>query len=180
MIKRWPKIVLASMTAIFVAFALVALPATSRLLPSIRVHAQVDTSDAVNDPTCKKPSFLGLKPWYYYLPLNRPSTDPNKPPDQNKCVVNLGLTDATQNVYKPNVNKLWLIGIVVFEDLLRVAGLVAVGFVIYAGVRYITSQGEPDQRHAAMGTLVDALIGVAIAVAGATIVAFVANKLTGP
>ncbi len=135
--------------------------------------------DTANCSDCPKPSFFGLKPWYYYLPLKRPPQNLPGGPVTGKCVVDLALTDSSQNTNEGNINKLWLIGIVLFEDLLRIASLVAVVFVIYGGVRYITSQGEPDQTKAAQGTIIDALIGLVIAIVGATVVAFIGNHLGG-
>ena len=63
----------------------------------------------------------------------------------------------------------------IFEDLLRVAGVAAVGFVIYGGFRYTTSQGSPEQTGAALGTILHALIGLAIAIIAATSIAFIAH-----
>jgi hypothetical protein len=78
-----------------------------------------------------------------------------------------------------NWSQLWLIGIVVFEDLLRIAGIVAVGYVIYGGINYQTSQGEPENTHRARQTITNAMIGVVIAVLGSAAVNFIGNRLGG-
>ena len=159
---RLKQLIAAGCLTFLLGFTIVALPAR---------HAYAQTSD----PRCAKKSFFGLKPWYYYLPLANPSAD------STRCTVDLSLTTSGQGA-KPDttqINKLWLVGIVLFEDLLRVSALLAVGFVMYGGVRYITSQGEPEHTKAALNTIINALIGLAIAVAGATIISFVGKRLGG-
>lgn len=65
----------------------------------------------------------------------------------------------------------------VIEILLRVSAMVAVGFVIYGGYRFILSQGEPDQTNAARSTIINALIGLVIVVSATVIVTFVFNSV---
>lgn len=120
--------------------------------------------------TCKSNTFFGLIPWYQYLKVG---------PDQSgKCAVNIDLW-SNGNSNTSNLNAIWLIGLAIFDDLLRVAGMVAVGFIIYGGIRYMTSQGEPETTNAARGTIINALIGLAIAVIAATTVSFIGNSLGG-
>lgn len=71
---------------------------------------------------------------------------------------------------------IWLIVMAIIEILLRVAAILAVIFVIYAGISYTTSQGDPDATGRAKGTLVNSLIGLAISVMAAAIVAFIAGS----
>lgn len=137
-------------------------------LPPRHTFAQAPDPSA----SCHKNSFLGLKPWYFYLPLSVDSSTG----ESTKCHVDLTLSTGDQPNFD-HIKELWLIAIVLFEDLLRVAALAAVGFVMYGGVRYITSQGEPENTKAALNTIINALIGLAIAVAGSTLVAFVARRL---
>lgn len=70
-----------------------------------------------------------------------------------------------------------LIAAAIIEILLRIAALVAVGFVLYGGVQYIMSQGEPDRLTAARSTIINALIGLAIAVVSIAVVVYVAGRL---
>jgi len=120
------------------------------------------TRFAATIESCQKGSFFGLKPWYQYLPLN------------DDCSIGLKLSEGPSQW-----NQLWLIGVVIFEDLLRIAGLVAFGFIIYGGIRYITSQGEPDNPRQALHTILNAVIGLAIAIIGSVVVAYIGNKLGG-
>jgi hypothetical protein len=70
----------------------------------------------------------------------------------------------------------WLIVAAVIEILLRLAALAAVALVLYGGVQYITSQGDPGKTKQARGTIVSAVIGLLISVSAATIVTFVAGQ----
>lgn len=64
------------------------------------------------------------------------------------------------------------------EIMLWVAGVVAVGFVIYGGIRYTMSQGAPDKLQAARQTILNGIIGLVIAVLAVAIVNLVSNILS--
>lgn len=63
------------------------------------------------------------------------------------------------------------------EILLRLGAIVAVGFVIYGGFMYMTSQGEPDKAAAARTTILNALIGLVLAILATAIVSFIGGQL---
>ncbi len=71
----------------------------------------------------------------------------------------------------------WLVVAAIIEILIRVAALMAVAFVMYGGVSYMLSQGEPDKTAQARRTIVNALIGLALAISAAAIIAFVAGRI---
>ncbi len=109
---------------------------------------------------CPGGSFLGFPTWYHYLP---------------------GVTDSTTGLCSPQITNLsdaWLIVAAIIEILLRVAGLAAVIFVIYGGVSFVTSEGDPEKAKGARSTIINALIGLAIAVAASAIIAFIAGSIT--
>ncbi|HVI60913.1 MAG TPA: hypothetical protein VM535_02010 [Candidatus Saccharimonadales bacterium] len=110
--------------------------------------------------------FFGIPRWYEYLPGVLAFKDPANPGAGTICTPQL--SDLTNT---------WLIAAAVIEILLRIAALVAVAFVIYGGFNYMTSQGEPDATGRAKGTVVNALIGLAIAVMAAAIVTFIAGRV---
>lgn len=58
-----------------------------------------------------------------------------------------------------------------------IAGLVAVAVLVYAGVSYATSGGEPGKTKKASQAMVYALIGLVIVLLAAVITNFVAGKL---
>ena len=81
---------------------------------------------------------------------------------------------------QPRINGLtdiWLVVAAVIEILLRVAAIVAVAFIIYGGFSYTTSQGDPEATGRAKGTLVNALVGLAVAVMAAAVVSFIAKSI---
>ena len=116
----------------------------------------------VNDCDPKQGSgrFLGLPYWFEYLPGQKDAL--------GRCV-------PTFNWNQPE--SLWGVGLALIDILLRVVVLVAVGFVIYAGFQYMTSSGEPDKTKAAKETIVNALIGMVIAIVASVIVGFIGNSI---
>jgi hypothetical protein len=101
--------------------------------------------------------FLNFPTWYKYL--NPTFVD-------GECRLDFEFPD--------DIGKVLL---AVVEILLRVAGLVAVGFVVYGGVRYVLSLGNPESTKNARGTIINALIGLIIAASATAIVNLVAGNL---
>lgn len=117
------------------------------------------------DACTSKPTFLGiLKPWYQYLTLAKDST---------------GHCSVANFTALGNHSGFLLIALAILDDLIRIAALVAVGYVIYGGIQYTTSQGSPDATSRAQSTIINALVGVVLAVLAASIVAFIGNRLGG-
>lgn len=109
---------------------------------------------------CDEPNFFGLVPWYHYLNVD------------GKCeILNFTVLNSGKSSDIP------LILLAVVDDLLRIAGIVAVAFVIYGAIQYITSQGEPDKTAKAQSSIINALIGLGIAIIAVTLVTFIGNKL---
>lgn len=74
---------------------------------------------------------------------------------------------------------IWLIGLVVLDMLLRLAGFLAVVSIIIAGARLITAEGNPEKGVAARNRLTNSLIGLAIAVSATALVGFLGHELGG-
>lgn len=107
---------------------------------------------------CSNGNFFGFPSWYMYLP---------------------GTTDVNGNCVPQvtNINDVWLIVAAGLEILTRLAALVAVGYVVYSGFMYLTSQGEPDKTaHARMG-LIAALVGLGISVTAAVVIGYIAGSI---
>lgn len=113
---------------------------------------------------CEAHSFFGLLPWYRYLQLDPKTCD----------VINFNLLPGGGQQ-----SDLLLIMLAVVDDLLRIAGLVAVGFIIYASISFITSQGNPEDTARARGTAINAIIGLVVAIVAVVFVSFIGNKLGG-
>ena len=110
---------------------------------------------------CRPSNFLGLVPWYKYLEVG--------PKDGNPCaVLNFQVLGSGSDI------PLLLLALV--DNLLRIAGLIAVIFVIYGGIMYATSQGSPDQTAKAQTTIISALAGLVIAIIAVTFVSFIGKQ----
>lgn len=120
------------------------------------------------DTVCNPNStFFGLPVWYKYLNV-KPDTTPNANAH--------GACDFSGVALWPPTD-LGLIGLAILDDLLRIAGIVAIAFIVYGGILYVTSQGEPDKTKQAMNTIVNALIGLAVALVAVAFVSFIGNQL---
>jgi hypothetical protein len=111
---------------------------------------------------CTKNGFFGFPHWYQYLNVQQ---------------VDIYGTQTCQVVNFKFPGDLTLVVLAILDIMLRIAGIVAVGFVIYGAIQYITSQGEPDGIKKAQNTIVNALIGMVIAITATAAVAFIGNSL---
>jgi hypothetical protein len=106
--------------------------------------------------------FFGLPTWYKYLP------------GETTTESLTGLESCTPKL--TNIADVWLIGAAILDILLRLAAMLAVFYIVFAGVKYIQSQGQPDQTKKAKDALVNAIVGLVIAVAATVLVSFVAGR----
>lgn len=104
-------------------------------------------------------NFLGFPKWYKYLS-------------------GVEETGGTCGVAMSGLNDVWLIVLAVIELLLRVAILVAIAFVLIGGFKFIISRANPDKTNTAKNTLIDALVGLVIAVAATAVVSFIAGRFS--
>lgn len=108
---------------------------------------------------CGGGRFLGFPHWYQYLK---------------------GVTDSKTKLCSPalsSINDVWLILAAIIEIMLRVAALAAVVYVIYGGILYTLSQGEPEKTSKARNTILNALIGLVISLLAASTVTFLAERI---
>lgn len=103
---------------------------------------------------------LGLPTWYKYLDGNTSGA---------KCTPVIDFTNHPEDIGK--------ILLAVFEIVLRIGSLAAIGFVIFGGVQYILSQGEPEQTKGARSTIVNALIGLVITIFATAIVNVIGRSI---
>jgi hypothetical protein len=104
---------------------------------------------------CENRSFFGFPVWDKYLQHN---------PDCGPKLTAMG--------------DIWLILLALIEILLRVAVFVAIAYVLLGGFKYITSRANPDKVSTAKTTVIDALIGLVIAVAATAVVSFIAGRFS--
>jgi hypothetical protein len=106
----------------------------------------------------KNKDFFGIPVWYKYL-----GTD--------------GDTNCNVNTNQKNVPALVILGFI--DIALYLAGILAVLMIIWGGYKFILSDGSPDQIAGGRKTILNAVIGLLIAIFSAQIVRFVASKLSG-
>lgn len=124
---------------------------------------QIFTHFASQADVCAGKGFLGLEPWYHYLPDDRfDGCDIKK--------FTILPSDST-----PSDVPLVLLAIV--DDLLRIAAFVALGFILYGAFLYVGSQGSPDQTARAQSTIINAVLGLALAIASIGFVSFLGARL---
>lgn len=106
--------------------------------------------------------FFSFPTWYQYLELTH---DP------------LGKCEFAPMTSDQFIKSLPLIAVAVVEILLRLAALVAIGYIIYGGIQYVVSQGESDKLKKARQTIINALIGLVIAMIATGMVAFIGTRI---
>ncbi len=118
-------------------------------------------------PDCIKDGLFGIPRWYQYLDVQRNTFS-------NACELSVKFSKPDGSIDFTTIS---LIGLGVIDILLRVGVLIAVGFIIYGGIQYVTSQGEPDRVKQAGSTLTNAVIGLVITILAASIVRFIGNRI---
>ena len=116
--------------------------------------------------------FLGLRPWYYGL-------DDIEWMDGN-CNVkapNLGENDS-KTAGEGIATFIWVIILNVLVDLFMIAGMVALGFVIYGGYLYLRSGGDANFATKGRKTLTAALVGLLIVTLANVISRLIVTVLT--
>jgi hypothetical protein len=118
---------------------------------------------------CEETRFFGIRPWYKYL---------NDADRLNAaCELRGGFFTGPADNQTLDLGVLTLAGLGILDILLRLAALIAVGFVVYGGIKYVVSQGESDKTKGALKTITNALIGLGITVFAVALVAFIGNVL---
>ncbi len=138
-------------TSLLVALSLTL--SVSALVPSPARAASLPTP-VTQFAACDAGSFFGFPTWYACLPKD---------------------SDGHPKLTK--LEDLWLIVLPLLEAAIKLAAYVAVGFVLWASIRFMKSQGNPGEITAARDTIRDAVIGLIICVSSVAIVQFVASRL---
>lgn len=112
-------------------------------------------------------NFFGIPPWYKYLQGQEDAF--------GQCVPVFIVRDSNGDIVNVEIT---LVVLAIIDALMRVGALVAVGFVIYGGIQFIISQGEPDKTNSARNTIINALVGLAITLLSAVLVSFIGGRLT--
>ena len=128
---------------------------------------------------CRYKTFFGLTPWYAYLGDEFSSTNEGVN-DGGNCTIKCFnfLAQEKANACGVKHSDIPYVLLAVIDSLLRVAGIVAVVFVIISGIKYITSSGNPEATASAQSTLINALIGLAIALVAVAFVSFIGSRIS--
>lgn len=118
--------------------------------------------------TCTPQSFFNFPVWYKYLIL------------ANKMEVNTATNRCEVISYGPDkfmVQDLGLVALAFVDIAFRIVALAAVAYIIYGGVQFVIAQGEADKTKKARQTIINALIGLAIALISTGLVAFIGARI---
>ena len=110
--------------------------------------------------SCDSGGFFGFPTWHKYLEGRASGGD---------CV-----PDFT------GINDIWLIVLAIVEILLKIAAIAAVIYVVYGGIKFITSRGNPEKTASARTAVIDALVGVVIAVIAIAVVNYMGGVFNRP
>lgn len=97
-------------------------------------------------------SFLGFRSWDACL------TKDSKGVPQVKSVEDVGKIAMT-----------------VVEFLIKVTGYIAVGFIVWGGIKYLKSQGDPGETTQARQIITNALMGLVLCMLGVAIIQFIVS-----
>jgi hypothetical protein len=134
---------------------------------------------AANSENCQKQSdnFLKFPTWYKYLNPVFIEADPNADPPRfsSECKISFPKDSNNKESLVLAVGPILL---AVFEIILRIGGIAAVGFIIFGGFQYLLSQGEPEQTKGAKSTILNAVIGLAIMLSAVAIVNIIGRNIS--
>lgn len=114
---------------------------------------------AGSTPACPDASFMGFPTWYRGV-IDAKTCDVKVPSGSD------GLSQF-----------IWHIVLNIIDILLRLAGIIAVFFIIYGGFQFITSQASPDGAAKARVTILNAIYGLAISIASVGIIKLIMDNL---
>ena len=71
---------------------------------------------------------------------------------------------------------LFLVLLALVEIMIRLSAWVAVGFIVYAGFKFMIAQGQPDRIAEARAIIQNAIIGLVISVLSVAIISFASTR----
>ena len=185
--KRLTVLALSAILAASVYFAAM-VPASARA---------ADTAIGGEASCSTDVTFLGIPAWYKYLEVaSITPTDKNGAPTGDPicqvvgpCVWLEGNTGGGEpgkstDQCAPNQTRIDIprvvqrVAIVVLDMLLRIAGIVAFGFLVYSGFRFVLSGGDSNKAKVARETAFNAAIGLGIAIVATGIVSFIGRSIS--
>jgi hypothetical protein len=135
-------------------------------------------ADATDD--CNKTGFFGLEPWWHFMPRELGVPANGKTPG-DPCGVRCFNVFVQQEANECGQKASDVPGVLlaIIDDLLRIAGLVAVGFVLVGSFQYVGSRGNAERTAQAQSTILSALTGLAVSIIAVALVSYIGNQLGG-
>lgn len=135
------------------------LAVLSTITLAVLGFTSLSTSTPVMAASCTATSnFLGFPNWYRGLQC-----------EGGTVVMTRGQADLGSVVTTIILN--------VVDIAIRVSSLVALGFVIWGGISYMISQGEPGKLASAKDTIFKAIVGMVIATMASVFIGFLVKRL---
>lgn len=116
---------------------------------------------------CPDGKILTLKPWYDGL-MNT-TKDPKNP---NYCSI-----DMPKGSAQSMAGFIWKIVLNIVDDLFQIVAYITTGFIMYGGFLMLTASGSSDRTSKAIKTIINAMIGLVIALASIAIVNLVSSRI---
>lgn len=152
--------------AFLTVFSVAVLSTSSGLVHADSHEEAAPTATAQGVCGDENQSFLSFPTWYKYLD--------KAPGSGGKCDIAVP-KDAEGNTRIDQVVTPVLLAI--FEIILRIGGIAAVGFIIFGGFQYLISQGEPDRTKGAKNTILNAVIGLVVTLSASAIVNLIGRNI---
>jgi len=159
--------------------ALVGVLGFSFALLGLTGNASAKVGDNCSD-TLDRNALFGIPPWYKYLPgeiVIQQTLDGSGGLEEVEVCQPVIKKDASSEKAIPK-KAILLIVAAVLQMLISVAGLAALGYLIYGGFMYLTSNGNAEQVKNAGSTMLNAIVGLAIAISATTLVNYLATNLS--
>ncbi len=172
--NKSPKFFKTAALVIILAFVMVGAGSSSFVSQPLAQAA----SATPNVDRCKK-NFFGLVPWYKYMDGEFRSRtaprDSRADPCSVKCFNIFNKSQPNDCGQKKSDVPGVLLAIV--DNLLRIAGIVAIAYVLVGAFQFVTSQGNPEDAATARSTIINALIGLATAMVAIAFISFIGSRL---
>lgn len=153
---------------------LLSLGLSLSVLPSLGPSAHAAVGDTCNP---NQSSILGLPTWYKYLggtEIEKLNIDGSSNGSETVCQP-LIWTRPDEKLPKRDI---LLIAGAIMDMLTRIAGFAAFIYLMYGGFLYLTSSGNSENIKNAGTTLLNAAIGLAIAISATTLINYFATQIS--
>ncbi len=142
----------------------------------LKVDVNVNNPSSAGNCAPNSNWILGFPTWYKYLTPTFNSTS-------QRCEVVFQIAkpitrgNGSKGFDTPSTGDIGKVFLAIVEILLRISGMVAVGFIVFGGFQFLISQGDPQKAVGARHTILNALIGLVIAAIAVFVVQLLAKNI---